>query len=537
MSATIEVNKKSVEDLLSEGKEHKFLIPAYQRPYEWDEERIRTLYEDLWGFTVSPTGKTYFLGCIVTFENEDEQYEVIDGQQRITSLFLLLRAIFRKLESMEPCDAVNNLKSKIEPTLWYKDDITGEVHRDRIFIESRVIDSKDNSVFEDILRNGEVNKSKDLYSKNYRIFSELLDENSKDNPMLFYQFVNNILKNCVIFPINADSQDTALSIFTTLNDRGMQLNDADIFKSKIYQVLPNDRKDSFIESWNELFACSAKCEKTLQQMFTYYMFYLRAQMGNKETSTPALRKFFTENKDMRLRSPSLLEDVGMIVKLWSVIVNHEDIPDEEWSSNIRILKGLDILSTYPNEMWVHPVVCFYLSHKSDERFERLFEVFVYKLISELIVKYFDDPRISQVRFDILNLNIKLISDIHPDFSFQEINRDLIRDKMTIPHKMIARMLMKILAYNHQDELLPSKWEIEHILPIHWQKNYILNLSDDEIKDFIEHIGNKIPFEKRLNIVASDGYLAAKKKQYLKSGIEIVRELSNLPSDNWGILEI
>lgn len=74
MAATIEVNKKSVLDLLSEGKEHTFLIPAYQRPYEWDEERVRTLVDDLWNFTVSPNGKTYFLGCIVTYENDDEQY-------------------------------------------------------------------------------------------------------------------------------------------------------------------------------------------------------------------------------------------------------------------------------------------------------------------------------------------------------------------------------------------------------------------------------------------------------------------------------
>ncbi len=215
MAATIEVNKKSVEALLSEGKEHKFLIPAYQRPYEWDEEAVRILFEDLWEFTISPVGKTYFLGCIVTFENEDEQYEVIDGQQRITSLFLLLRAIYSKLETMEPTDSVKNLKSKIEPTLWYKDDITGEIQKDRIFIESKVIDSKDNTVFEDILKTGVVTKNKDLYSKNYKIFTELLDDYSKNEPLLFYKFVNNILKNSVIFPINADSQDTALSIFTT----------------------------------------------------------------------------------------------------------------------------------------------------------------------------------------------------------------------------------------------------------------------------------------------------------------------------------
>lgn len=363
MAATIEVNKKSVLDILSEGKEHTFLIPAYQRPYEWDEERIRTLVDDLWNFTISPNGKTYFLGCIVTYENDEGQYEVIDGQQRITSLFLLLRAIYKKLENMELCDAVNNLKSTIEPALWYKDDITGKVSKDKIFIESRVIDSKNNEVFADILKTGEITKKKDLYSKNYRLFYDLLDGLSRDNPMQFYQFVNNILKNSVIFPINADSQDTALSIFTTLNDRGQQLTDADIFKSKIYQKMPQDKKDGFIDRWNALSEKCSYCDRSVQQCFTNYMAYLRAKDEDKDTSTPALRKFFTEDKDKRLSSPELMDDLESIANLWTVINRHEVIEGEDWSNNVRILKGLDILRSYPNELWVQPVVCFYLAQK------------------------------------------------------------------------------------------------------------------------------------------------------------------------------
>ncbi len=538
MAATIEVNKKSVLDLLSEGKEHTFLIPAYQRPYEWDEERVRTLVDDLWNFTVSPNGKTYFLGCIVTYENDDEQYEVIDGQQRITSLFLLLRAIYKKLESMESCDAVNNLKSTIEPALWYKDDITGKVSKDRIFIESRVIDSKNNEVFADILKTGEITKGKDLYSKNYRLFYDLLGELSRDNPMQFYQFVNNILKNSVIFPINADSQDTALSIFTTLNDRGQQLTDADIFKSKIYQKIPLDQKDAFIDRWNALSEKCAYCDRSVQQCFTNYMTYLRAKDEDKDTSTPALRKFFTEKKDKRLSSPELMNDLESIAKLWNVINRHEEIDDEDWSRNIRILKGLDILRSYPNELWAQPIVCYYLAHKTDDEFETVFEPFIYKLISELMIKHFNDPRVTAVRFGILTLNIDSIKTLYPRFAFGDnIDRPLICKKIEVPHYMIGRMLMKLIAYNHQDTILPEKWEIEHILPIHWQESYFLNMTDEEIKRCIEHIGNKIPFEKRLNIIASDGYFAAKKEQYAKSQIEIVKALSKSPSNNWHIQDI
>ena len=87
--------------------------------------------------------------------------------------------------------------------------------------------------------------------------------------------------------------------------------------------------------------------------------------------------------------------------------------------------------------------------------------------------------------------------------------DYIKNSLDNPNRSIVRMLLKLLAYNNakQDKLLPDKWEIEHILPQKWQSNYFLNNSDEEIKEKIEHLGNKLPFEKRLNIVAGNGYFA------------------------------
>ena len=101
MPTTIEVNKQSVEALLGSGKSKPFVIPEYQRPYAWTDEQVETLFEDLWEFTATSGGTeregSYFLGSIVSYENENGEQEIIDGQQRITSLFLLLRAIYTKL--------------------------------------------------------------------------------------------------------------------------------------------------------------------------------------------------------------------------------------------------------------------------------------------------------------------------------------------------------------------------------------------------------------------------------------------------------
>ena len=100
----LNVDQKTIKDLF-QSKKSDFLIPDYQRPYAWGEAECRTLWDDIFSFAIPDEGKTefdsnseYFLGPIVTFRNEDK-LEVIDGQQRLTTLMLLLRAFYRLLKS------------------------------------------------------------------------------------------------------------------------------------------------------------------------------------------------------------------------------------------------------------------------------------------------------------------------------------------------------------------------------------------------------------------------------------------------------
>ena len=96
------------------------------------------------------------------------------------------------------------------------------------------------------------------------------------------------------------------------------------------------------------------------------------------------------------------------------------------------------------------------------------------------------------------------------------------------------MLLKMLAYSEQDYLLPEKWEIEHILPKKWQDAYFINHSDEEIKDKLEHLGNKLPFEKKLNIIAGNGYFDKKKKEYLNSAIVITKNMGESRISEWDL---
>ena len=109
MATTIEVNKQSVKQLLETGKNKKFVIPEYQRPYAWTDEQIQTLFDDLAEYTENNNESTYFLGAIVSYENEQGEQEIIDGQQRVTSLFLLLRAIYKSFSKFPSWSIVNSV--------------------------------------------------------------------------------------------------------------------------------------------------------------------------------------------------------------------------------------------------------------------------------------------------------------------------------------------------------------------------------------------------------------------------------------------
>lgn len=547
MSTTISVNKQTIEQFLLNARTKPFIIPDYQRPYSWTSDQINTLFKDIWEFTCNEGGTdkegTYFLGSIVFYENKNGEQEIIDGQQRITSIFLLLRAIYTKLSKpKEKTEEAKNFINKIEPLIWKTNKLTGKVEYSSILLNSKVISETENEVLKKILETGEVNeKSEDNYSKNYNQILELIEEKSVENALMIYQFIYALLNQVIILPITADSQETALTIFSTLNDRGLPLSDADIFKAKIYNHLQSkEEKKEFIEKWKELEENTQNISENIQKLFYYYMFYLRALENDRNTTTPGLRKYYSTNKFERLLENNVLDELKKILNIWEIIVNSTQfIENESWSENKDILKVLNILTSYPNEFWKYPVIVYYLKHKDKKDFEEKFLKFLRKLYVELLKKYIESPTINAVKSNILKLNAEIINSDKPVFDFKSLSEDEIKEKIKIPHRNAVRMLLKTLAYDYdiQDELLPEKWEIEHILPVKWENSYDLRENEKIAKEKIEHLGNKTPFEKKLNIIATNNYFSKKKLSYSKSKIEMTKEIGKTKSDKWDLDDI
>ena len=545
MATTISVNKQTIEQFLLNARTKPFVIPEYQRPYSWTSDQIDTLFNDIWEFTCNEGGTdkegTYFLGSIVSYENDKGEQEIIDGQQRITSIFLLLRAIYTKLNGVEEkTEEAKNFISKIEPLIWSTNKLTGKVDYSSILLNSKVINETENEILKNILESGEIDeKLEDNYSKNYNQILKLIEEKSVENALMIYQFIYALLNQVIILPITADSQETALTIFSTLNDRGLPLSDADIFKAKIYNHLKNKvEKEEFIEKWKELEEDTQNISESIQQLFYYYMFYLRALENDRNSTTPGLRKYYSANKFKKLLETDILDNLRKILNIWEVIANPKvSIENESWSENRDILKVLNILTSYPNEFWKYPVIVYYLSHKDKKDFEGKFLKFLRKLYVELLKKYIEIPTINAVKANILKLNAEIINSDKPIFDFKSLSEDEIKEKIKTPHRNAVRMLLKTLTYDIQDELLEKKWEIEHILPLKWENNYDLRENEKIAREKIEHLGNKTPFEKKLNIIATNNYFSKKKTYYLDSKIKMTREIGKIKLDKWDLDDI
>ncbi|MBF7108741.1 DUF262 domain-containing protein [Pediococcus pentosaceus] len=543
MSTSIEVNKQNVKALLESGKERPFIIPEYQRPYAWTVDQVQTLFDDLVEYTAdhhvsdsNQNKEAYFLGCIVSFENKNHEQEIIDGQQRLTTLFLLLRAVYSKLDSSQPSKEANNFKQAIEPTIWQQNKLTGEVDFNHPLMTSRAINDEGNNIFYDILKNGRADhESNNNYSKNYLLLQELLDNYAKEQTLTFYDLIFNILNQTIMLPIEADSQDTALTIFSTLNDRGLPLSDADIFKAKIYNHVSD--KKVFVEKWQELEERADYAGESIQKLFYYYMFYLRASENDRKATTPGIRKYYSKNNFYRLFADDLLDQLDQLLNIWVVVSNHQIIEGEDWSQDVDILKVLDILSSFPNEFWKYPVVVFYLKNHKKDDFKNIFLIFLHHFFAVIAAHYVITPTINAIKGNIINLNASICNDLEPKFLFKNVDTEELRTKIKNPHRNTVRMLLKLIAYKEQDNLLPEKWEIEHILPQKWQSTYFPNNSEAEVKEKVEHIGNKIPFEKKLNIIASNGYLDKKKEQYRQSKITITKDLADSSAHEWKLDEI
>lgn len=521
----LNVDQKTIKDLF-QAKQSDFLIPDYQRPYAWGETECQTLWDDIFAFAIPDNGRTefdsnseYFLGPIVTFKNADRKMEVIDGQQRLTTLMLLLRAFYAKFGHMQDKNSVST-RQNIEKCLWKTNEF-GEPDMQRLKIDSEVATDKDKVEFMEILRSGEVQSGqKSRYAENYRFFQKCIEDFLGDFPTYFAYLPTRLMNNCILLPIEAESQDTALRIFSTLNDRGKPLSDADIFKAQFYKYYANkDEKDNFIAKWRQL---DELCEKIfrpnqgtpMDELFTRYMYFVRAKMGIKSSTTEALRKFYERDNYAILKNETTFEDMITLAHFWEDVSNQ----DEDRFSP-RILRRLFVLDYAPNGMWTYLVSVYFMQNRDKDGMleDDAFYAFLNKITGFIWTYAVTNPGVNALRTPVYAEMVNIVNDQPVTFSEYKFSPDKVESMFANFSFHNARPITKsmIAWWAFQDEAqellsLETVFEIEHI--------YARNRQDKErsLSDprNLESLGNKALLEKRINIRAADYRIEDKKKYYL-----------------------
>ncbi len=520
----LNIDQRTILNLLTD-KKVDFLIPDYQRPYAWGEDECSTLWEDLFAFAI-PGGdctqfddnEEYFLGPIVTFKNDDGKLEIIDGQQRLTTIMLLLRAFYPRFEHMQDDESVS-IRQSLERCIWKTNEFD-KPFKDQLKIDSEVASDNDKDEFLSILRTGDAGPDKkSRYARNYRFFDDQIAEFIRAYPSYTPYLPNRIMRNVILLPIEADSQSTALRIFSTLNDRGMPLSDSDIFKSQFYKYYTEKgEKDEFVKRWRDLEELCERIFKPMQgtpmdELFSRYMYYLRAKEGNRNTTTEALRNFFERDNYAIFKSDGTLEDLEDLAAFW------EDVYHQEDCFSNRVLRRLFVLNYAPNSMWTYIVSTYFMANRDSQGNldDRAFYDFLSRITAFIWAYAIYRPGVNALRGPVYPELINIVNGDPVTFKKFKFDRESIRSAIkayTFTNgRPITRSMLTWWAYTDDAQTLfdiETKLDIEHIFSKR-RADFEDALVD---RRNIEGLGNKALLEKRINIRAADYQFKDKKKYYL-----------------------
>lgn len=518
------VDQQSIKELFS-NKKVDFLIPDYQRPYAWGDDECETLWDDIFEFafpnndySAFDTDDEYFLGPIVTFKNDDGKLEIIDGQQRLTTLMLLLRAFYSHFGSMQDPNSIST-REDIAKCIWKTDEF-GHPNTDKLKIDSEVSTDETKDEFLSILKTGKTsNGQKSKYAKNYRFFEGKISDFLNHFPTYFAYLPNRIMNNCILLPIEAESQDTALRIFSTLNDRGKPLADTDIFKAQFYKYYSDlGKKEDFILRWKNL---ESLCDEIfpsvngspMDELFTRYMYYERARMGIRLTTTEALRKFYERNKYEILKREQTLNDLEILAEFWKEVSDQDDAIFSD-----RILRRLFVLYYAPNSMWTYLVSVYFMANKTDDNTleEEAFYEFLNRITAFIFAYALVHPGVNALRTPTYPEMINIVNGKRVEFQNYKLDRSAIKNALDnfafTNGRPITKSMLAWWAFENNSQTLIDvnmRMEIEHIYPRKRQENEY-GLSDPSN---LETLGNKALLEKNINIRASDYRFRDKKKYY------------------------
>lgn len=521
--------KQYIAKLLGEEGQ-KFIIPEYQRPYRWTKNECETLWDDVKGvFGNGENIEEYFLGSIVAFESKKSELEIIDGQQRITTLTLLFRAFYECFSN----DAAKEKQRYLEgfgKCVW-EHDLDKGLDFKNCHLSSKVIADRDEKILKKLLSEKitieDIKGNNSNYAKNYIFFYEKLEEFKLKDTLLWEKFCKMFLTNRLfILLVICDSQESAMTIFNTLNSRGLPLSNADILKGYIYKKVKN--KEKFANDWKDIETKIEESEnvKDLDFLFLQYMHIIRAENEDTNTTTQGILPFFTKTDKKEyygalqdwLYKPETMPFISNLADFW--------ISPKEYLSE-KSSRYISILNLFQNDTWKFFVSylvwrnknCFNNDTFNKNKFSKEFDKFLPELIKYITLPFLNNNATTGVVKEIVfKMNVSLYKKenftIGNSMPKQKVFFEIINSFDTRKIKYILFLYAYIYS-KFKEDINASDLEVEHILPKEWQNMDISDFNEESHKKYVEKIGNKILLDKKSNIKCSNNFFAKKQEIYKK----------------------
>ncbi len=288
-----------------------YQIPRYQRPYKWGDEQIDKLWDDLTEAYENQT-ESYFLGSVITAAPKDASsyLDIVDGQQRITTLMILfavVRDLYKNLNRNPANPDPSNITSKT-----IRSSILADDEFNRLKLYTHIQHQTD---FETLIINADTTliekpKKKQIESDEeprYKflntasMFNEKLSAKGEE---YVSKFINYLFNNVRLIRIDCTSKEFAIKLFQVLNDRGLDLTNADLIKSyliqKIEEEFKNDanlrtiKENHFMQEWVSTEQIIKKFDDSLNDVFILYEYHLLGSNPKKSLYDELAAKFKNE---------------------------------------------------------------------------------------------------------------------------------------------------------------------------------------------------------------------------------------------------
>lgn len=558
--ARIENHKYSIEEAF---RECFYIIPDYQREYVWTDKEVLQLLEDIGEQIESRTTREYFIGTILVSPTDKKNfYEVIDGQQRLTTFFLLLCALKHLFQGTPQWQMLSGLiltsyadrngevcnTLKLEPRY----ESAGEVMAKLVELDAEPLTVRASIQSSGISSFGSLENLINTYTTLYRYLEDNYDDISKLKEYWGY------LANDVVFIQISTDVSSALKIFETINERGVGLNPMDLLKNLLFKQVTQAQFTQLKDEWKKITKPLEKGKEKPLRFLRYFLmanYTIKNERGDAVVREDEIYDWFINKDNAALCDyegkpfefvRKVIRNVEHYIAFANALGNHGK-PNLAMDSLKRLTGGgfslhyilLLAAANLPIALFDHFIsqlesfLFYYIFTKtSTKELERSFSQWADELRS---IAEVSDPITQKIQLnkfiaDHFEKNMASKSQELTDalkrftfYSMQQYRTRYLLARLT-QHVDMAFSGMKTLG-----SLEPfTKLEIEHILPSKPEIDLRAKWSTDnpgmDYDDYKNRLGNLTLLEKPINIVAGNDFYSVKQIEYSKSGNYLTRSL-------------